>query len=118
VRDGVVPRGRLAEVLREITALASDAGVRVANVFHAGDGNLHPLVLFDGRAPGEAEAARQVAGAIVDLCVAHGGSGSGAAVVGGDDLDTMRRVRRAFDPQRLANPGTAVPALRLCGERR
>jgi glycolate oxidase len=128
VRDGVIPRTRLAEVLHDIGRLASDAGIRVANVFHAGDGNLHPLVLFDGRVPGAAEAAERVSGAILDLCVAHGGSITGEHGVGvdkaaklprmfsADDLDTMRLVRCAFDPRHLANPGKVFPTPRLCGE--
>jgi glycolate oxidase len=115
-------------VLREIADVAAGQGVRVANVFHAGDGNLHPLVLFDDGVEGEAERAEQVSGAIIDLCIAYGGSITGEHGVGmdkskymprmftGDDLDTMQLVRCAFDPAGLANPGKIFPTPRLCGE--
>jgi glycolate oxidase len=128
VQDGVIPRTALPEVLRAIAALSSDSGVRVANVFHAGDGNLHPLVLFDGSVDGEAEAAEKVSGAILDLCLEHGGSITGEHGVGSDkakhmprmftaaDLDTMQLVRCAFDPDGLSNPGKVFPTPRLCGE--
>jgi glycolate oxidase len=128
VQDGVIPRTALPEVLRRIGALASAKGVRVANVFHAGDGNLHPLVLFDDAVPGEAERAEEVSGAIIDLCIEFGGSITGEHGVGMDkakymprmftdaDLDTMQLVRCAFDPAGLANPGKVFPTPRLCGE--
>jgi glycolate oxidase len=129
VQDGVIPRTALPEVLRAIAALSGDdSGVRVANVFHAGDGNLHPLVLFDDRVPGEAERAEEVSGAILDLCIEHGGSITGEHGVGADkakymprmftddDLDTMQMLRCAFDPRGLANPGKVFPTPRLCGE--
>src|SRR6201999_43386 len=77
VQDGVIPRTALPEVLRKIAELSGGSGVRVANVFHAGDGNLHPLVLFDGSVDGEAERAEEVSGAILDLCLEHGGSITG-----------------------------------------
>jgi glycolate oxidase len=129
VQDGVIPRTALPEVLRRIAELSGDTGVRVANVFHAGDGNLHPLVLFDDAVPGQAEAAEKVSGAILDLCIEHGGSITGEHGVGmdkakfmprmftDDDLDTMQMLRCAFDPQRLSNPGKVFPTPRLCGER-
>jgi glycolate oxidase len=129
VQDGVVPRTRLAEVLRRSAELATAADVRVANVFHAGDGNLHPLVLFDERVPGEAERAEIVAAQILRLCIEHGGSITGEHGVGvekvdfmaemfsEDDLAAMARVRRAFDPSGLCNPGKLLPTPRLCGER-
>jgi glycolate oxidase len=128
VQDGVIPRTALPEVLREIAALSESSGVRVANVFHAGDGNLHPLVLFDEAVPGAGEAAEQVSGAILDLCIEHGGSITGEHGVGidkaaymprmysDDDLDTMQLVRCAFDPDGIANPGKVFPTPRLCGE--
>ncbi len=128
VQDGVVPRTALAEVLSEISARADAAGIRVANVFHAGDGNLHPLVLYDAEVPGAYAAAEEVSGAILDLCVAHGGSITGEHGVGVDkaaklprmfsaaDLDTMQLVRCAFDPTGRANPGKVFPTPRLCGE--
>ncbi len=129
VQDGVIPRSKLAVVLAQIEELARAHGVRVANVFHAGDGNLHPLVLFDGAQPGQAERAEKVAGDILDLCLAHGGSITGEHGVGSDkapfmahmftadDLDTMQLVRCALDPDGIANPGKIFPTPRLCGER-
>jgi len=128
VQDGVIPRTALPEVLRRISAISSDKGVRVANVFHAGDGNLHPLVLFDDAVPGESERAEEVSGAILDLCIEHGGSITGEHGVGSDkakymprmfdedDLDTMQLVRCAFDPDSISNPGKVFPTPRLCGE--
>jgi glycolate oxidase len=128
VQDGVIPRTALPEVLRKIGELAANSGVRVANVFHAGDGNLHPLVLFDDSNPGEAEQAEEISGAILDLCISSGGSITGEHGVGSDkakymprmftdvDLDTMQMVRCAFDPNNLSNPGKVFPTPRLCGE--
>lgn len=128
VQDGVIPRTALPEVLRRIAEIADARGVRVANVFHAGDGNLHPLVLFDDSVDGQAEQAEEVSGAILDLCVEHGGSITGEHGVGmdkvtfmprmftEDDLDTMQLLRCAFDPRGLANPGKVFPTPRLCGE--
>ena len=129
VQDGVIPRTALAEVLHQMGELARERGVRVANVFHAGDGNLHPLVLFDESVPGQGEQAEEVSGAILDLCLQHGGSITGEHGVGSDkakhmpkmftedDLDTMQLVRCAFDPAGIANPGKIYPTPRLCGER-
>jgi glycolate oxidase len=129
VQDGVIPRTALPEVLRRIDELAAAHGVRVANVFHAGDGNLHPLVLFDDAIEGQAERAEEASGAIIDLCIEYGGSITGEHGVGADkakymprmftddDLDTMQLVRCAFDPAGLANPGKIFPTPRLCGER-
>jgi glycolate oxidase len=128
VQDGVIPRTALPEALRTIAALAEQAGLRVANVFHAGDGNLHPLVLFDDRVPGQGERAEALSGAILDTCLALGGSITGEHGVGADkaafmpkmftadDLDTMQRLRCAFDPAGLSNPGKIFPTPRLCGE--
>jgi glycolate oxidase len=128
VQDGVIPRTALPEVLHRIGELADDNGVRVANVFHAGDGNLHPLVLFDDAVSGEAERAEEVSAAILDLCIEYGGSITGEHGVGmdkakymprmytADDLDTMQFVRCAFDPRGLSNPGKVFPTPRLCGE--
>jgi glycolate oxidase len=127
VQDGVVPRTALPAVLRAIGAAAGE-GVRVANVFHAGDGNLHPLVLFDAAVPGRQEQAERVSAAILQLCIDHGGSITGEHGVGvdkaqympklfsDDDLDTMQLVRCAFDPDGIANPGKVFPTPRLCGE--
>ena len=128
VQDGVIPRTALPEVLRQIAELAGRHGIRVANVFHAGDGNLHPLVLFDEAVPGEAQRAEEVSSAIIELCLEHGGSITGEHGVGADkavhmpkmfaeaDLDTMQRLRCAFDPAGLCNPGKVFPTPRLCGE--
>jgi glycolate oxidase len=128
VQDGVIPRTVLPEVLRRIAAISDEHGVRVANVFHAGDGNLHPLVLFDESVPGEAERAEEVSGAILDICIEYGGSITGEHGVGvdkskymprmytDDDLDTMQMLRCAFDPRHLSNPGKVFPTPRLCGE--
>jgi len=128
VQDGVVPRTALPATLTRIAELAAEAGLRVANVFHAGDGNLHPLVLYDGGVLGEAERAERLATAIVELCVEQGGSITGEHGVGldkkdsmpkmfsADDLDTMQRLRDVFDPERLCNPGKVFPTPRLCGE--
>ncbi|WP_018655074.1 FAD-linked oxidase C-terminal domain-containing protein [Actinomadura flavalba] len=128
VQDGVIPRTALPEVLASIDALSAASGVRVANVFHAGDGNLHPLVLFDDAVEGAADRAEDVSGKILDLCVEHGGSITGEHGVGVDkarymprmftdtDLDTMQMVRCGFDPAGLCNPGKIFPTPRLCGE--
>ncbi len=129
VQDGVIPRTTLPAVLAEISRMADVVGLRVANVFHAGDGNLHPLVLFDDAVDGQAHDAEQLAGDILDLCVSSGGSITGEHGVGAekkgklgkqftaDDLDTMQLLRCAFDPEGLANPGKVFPTPRLCGER-
>ena len=128
VQDGVVPRTRLPEVLRRIYALGEEQGLRIASVFHAGDGNLHPLVLYDDDVPGEAERAEELATAILDVCIDAGGSITGEHGVGADkvcsmpklfdadDLAVMGRLRGAFDPAGLANPGKVLPTPRLCGE--
>jgi glycolate oxidase len=128
VQDGVIPRTRLAEVLRRIDDLATGYQLRVANVFHAGDGNLHPLVCYDPSREGEAERAEELAGLIVKACVEAGGSITGEHGVGVDkkaympamfsepDLEAFQRLRCAFDPHSLANPGKVMPTPRLCGE--
>ena len=122
VQDGVIPRTALPEVLRrDRRRCPESSGVRVANVFHAGDGNLHPLVLFDDAVEGAGEAAEKVSGAILDLCIEHGGSITGEHGVGmdkakymprmytDDDLDTMQLVRCAFDPRRHLQPRQGLP---------
>ncbi len=128
VQDGVVPRTRLPEVLDRIAGLEREYGLRVGNVFHAGDGNLHPLVLYDRRTPGEAERAKALAEAILEICVDVGGSLTGEHGIGMDkacrmplmfseaDLEAMQRLREAFDPKGLCNPGKVFPTPRLCGE--
>jgi glycolate oxidase len=128
VQDGVIPRTRLSEVLRTIDELAAEYGLQVANVFHAGDGNLHPLVCYDSAREGEPERAEELAGLIVKACVDAGGSITGEHGVGVDkkaympsmfseaDLEAFQRLRCAFDPHGLANPGKVMPTPRLCGE--
>ncbi len=128
VQDSVIPRTRLSEVLQRIEELATEHDLRVANVFHAGDGNLHPLVCYDGGNPGEAERAEELAGLIVKTCVDAGGSITGEHGVGVDkkrympemfdepDLSAFQRLRCAFDPEQRANPGKVMPTPRLCGE--
>ncbi len=128
VQDGVIPRTRLSEVLERIDELAAEYGLQVANVFHAGDGNLHPLVCYDSAREGEAERAEELAGLIVKTCVDAGGSITGEHGVGVDkkaympsmfaepDLEAFQRLRCAFDPHGLANPGKVMPTPRLCGE--
>ena len=122
VQDGVVPRSRLGEALRRIAALAQEHGLRCANVFHAGDGNLHPLILFDASVPGEHERGEALAGRILEMCIEMGGSITGEHGVGLEkrafltpmfgepDVAFMREVRRAFDPAELANPGKMFPS--------
>jgi glycolate oxidase len=128
VQDSVIPRTRMAEVLRKIEELAQEYDLKVANVFHAGDGNLHPLVCYDGAVEGEPERAEELAGLIVKACVDAGGSITGEhgvgvdkkrympSMFGEDDLATFQRLRCAFDPDGLANPGKVMPTPRLCGE--
>ena len=128
VQDGVVPRTKLPEVLRRIAELEGEYGLRVGNVFHAGDGNLHPLVLYDARVGGEPERARALAEAILEACIDAGGSLTGEhgigvdkacsmpLLFGADDLAAMQRLRRGFDPEGLCNPGKVFPTPRLCGE--
>jgi glycolate oxidase len=128
VQDSVIPRTRLAEVLGRIEDLAGEYGFPVANVFHAGDGNLHPLVAYDVRQAGQAERAEELAGRIVLACVEAGGSITGEHGVGVDkkrympamfsdeDLAAFQKLRCAFDPTQRANPGKVMPAPRLCGE--
>ena len=118
----------MSYVLSEIEALSQKSGYRIANVFHAGDGNLHPLILYDNSVPGALEKVEEVGGEILKLCVKVGGSISGEHGVGADkkcympemftptDLETMQSVRQAFNPKGLANPGKIFPTPRTCGE--
>ena len=128
VQDGVVPRTALGDVLGRISDMSAATGIRVANVFHAGDGNLHPLVLYNDASASETSAAEELSGKILDACIEYGGSITGEHGVGVDksrympkmftdeDLDTMQLVRCAFDPASLCNPGKVFPTPRLCGE--
>ena len=121
VQDGVVPRKRLGEALVKIQEFAAEFKLRVANVFHAGDGNLHPLILFDGNKTGELERAEQLAGEILKMCIAMGGSITGEHGVGMEKRDylpdmfdeptiaLMHRLRKAFDPKTISNPGKMFP---------
>jgi glycolate oxidase len=126
--DGTIPRRRLAEVLAGISALSRRHGLGVANVFHAGDGNLHPLVLYDANKPGELERAEAFGADILKLCVAVGGVLTGEHGVGVEKRDLMgamfddtdmahqQRVKCAFDPELLLNPGKVFPVLHRCAE--
>src|SRR3984885_12078427 len=128
-QDGVIPRTKLPVVLERIAEMAAAVGLRVSNVFHAGDGNLHPLVLYDRSIPGQEEIAIDLSMRILYLCVDHGGSITGEHGVGKEkqqamgymysepDLDTMQRVRCSFDPENIANPDKVFPRPRLCGEK-
>ena len=128
VQDGVVPRTQLATVLKEINALSDRYGYKIANVFHAGDGNLHPLILYDNSIPGAFETVEEIGGEILKLCVQAGGSLSGEHGIGADkncympymfneiDLETMAYVRDAINIKGLANPGKVFPTPRSCGE--
>src|SRR4029079_1103014 len=128
VQDGVIPRTKLPDVLERLDELSEEYGMRVANVFHAGDGNVHPLVCYDGRVEGEAERAEELSGLILDACLEAGGAIAGEHGVGIDkkkhmpkmfsepDLDAFQRLRCAFDPAGMANPGKVMPTPRLCCE--
>lgn len=129
VQDGVIPRTALPRVLAEIERMAAAVNLRVANVFHAGDGNLHPLVLYDRAIPGQEELALNLSYRILHLCVDSGGSITGEHGVGKEkqealgymftepDLATMQLVRCAFDPANIANPDKVFPRTRLCADR-
>jgi glycolate oxidase len=128
--DGTIPRSQLAHVLTEIDRLAAGYGLRVANVFHAGDGNLHPLILFDANVPGELGHAEELGGKILELCVAVGGCITGEHGVGLEKLRQMpaqfgaaellqfHAVKAAFDPDGTLNPGKGIPVLKYCQEYR
>jgi glycolate oxidase len=126
--DGTIPRKALADVLIGIGELSKKYGQRVANVFHAGDGNLHPLILYDANIEGELERTEEFGGAICELCLEHGGTITGEHGVGVEKIDQMcvqfppdeltqfHAVKQAFDPKGLLNPGKAVPTLHRCAE--
>ena len=126
--DGTIPRRRLPEVLRRIGELSAEYALPIANVFHAGDGNLHPLIMFDAGKPAELERAEECGSRILELCVAVGGTVTGEHGVGveklgpmctqfsSDELTMFHAVKRAFDPFALLNPGKAVPTLARCAD--
>ncbi|MGU9957585.1 MAG: FAD-linked oxidase C-terminal domain-containing protein [Arenicellales bacterium WSBS_2016_MAG_OTU3] len=126
--DGTIPRNQLGRVLTGISDLANEYGLRVANVFHAGDGNLHPLILYDANNEGEFEKTEALGGKILELCVQVGGTITGEHGVGvekinqmcvqfaADELEQFHKVKAAFDPNGLLNPGKAVPTLSRCAE--
>ena len=126
--DGTIPRGKLPEVLRRIGELAKVYGLRVANVFHAGDGNLHPLVLYDSNVEGDLTKAEELGAEILKLCVEVGGVLSGEHGIGIEkrdlmscmfnnaDLDAQERIKAFFDTGQLLNPGKVYPVLRRCIE--
>jgi glycolate oxidase len=126
--DGTIPRGKLPIVLARVRELSEQFGLRVANVFHAGDGNLHPLILYDANTPGELERAEEFGAEILKLCVDVGGVLTGEHGVGVEKRDLMEtmfsevdlkqqlRVKCAFDPEALLNPGKVFPVLHRCAE--
>jgi glycolate oxidase len=126
--DGTIPRKALPQVLKRIGELSAEYGLQVANVFHAGDGNLHPLILYDANRPGELERTEEFGGRILELCVEVGGTITGEHGVGMEkinqmcvqfaaaELEQFHAVKAAFDPKGLLNPGKAVPTLARCAE--
>lgn len=126
--DGTIPRKRLAEVLNGIAHLSQEYGLRCMNVFHAGDGNLHPLILYDANQPGELERTEEFGGKILEMCIHAGGTITGEHGVGmekinqmcvqfsSEELEMFHAVKAAFDPHGLLNPGKAVPTLHRCAE--
>jgi glycolate oxidase len=126
--DGTIPRRQLPHVLNRMRELSEKHGLRVANVFHAGDGNLHPLILYDANEPGELERAEELGADILRLCVEVGGVLTGEHGVGvekrdlmpvmfnEDDLNQQQRVKCAFDPSQILNPGKVFPKLHRCAE--
>jgi glycolate oxidase len=126
--DGTIPRRHLPAVLAGIGELSAAHGLRVANVFHAGDGNLHPLIMFDAGRPGDIERAERMGAEILELCIAAGGTVTGEHGVGveklgpmcsqfgSEELSAFHAVKRAFDPRGLLNPGKAIPTLARCAD--
>jgi glycolate oxidase len=126
--DGTIPRGRLSEVLERMAGMSAQYGLQVANVFHAGDGNLHPLILYDANQPGELERAEAFGADILKMCVEVGGVLTGEHGVGVEKRDLMpvmfsdvdlahqQRIKCAFDPELRLNPGKVFPQLRRCAE--
>jgi len=128
VQDGVIPRTKLPVILRHIDEIGTRNGFRIGNIFHAGDGNLHPLILFDGRDREQTRRAIATSDEIIKLCIEMGGSITGEHGVGMEkdrlmpllftdaDLEVMRRVRGAFNPDDRLNPGKILPVRKGCGE--
>ena len=128
VQDAVIPRTQLMKILSEIAALSQKHGLRVANVFHAGDGNLHPLILYDDRIEGQLHTAEAMGAEVMQRCIALGGSITGEHGVGlekrdfmplmysPDDLEAMAKLKRAWNPQGLLNPGKIFPTSKSCVE--
>ena len=126
--DGTIPRKELAGVLGRMAQWSAEYDLRVVNVFHAGDGNLHPLILYDANIPGQLERTEELGGRILELCVEVGGTITGEHGVGIEKVDQMcvqfnsaeleqfHAVKHAFDPNELLNPGKAVPTLHRCAE--
>lgn len=126
--DGTIKREHLSEVLEKIAQLSDEYQLKIANVFHAGDGNLHPLILYDANNPGELEKAEELGGKVLELCVAFGGTITGEHGVGiekinqmcvqfnSSELEQFHALKRAFDPDEILNPGKAVPTLHRCAE--
>jgi glycolate oxidase len=126
-QDGVVPRTKIPHIQRRITEIGAKYGVRIVNVFHAGDGNIHPVLLFDERNPDEIGRVLSASGEILDECIAIGGSVTGEHGIGVEkigfmdklftpiDLETMRRVREAFNPDNRLSPGKMLPTAGACG---
>jgi glycolate oxidase len=128
LQDTVVPRSKLPVIIRELVAISRRYGLRIANVFHAGDGNLHPVIFYDEAEPGQLERAKEANEELLRACLALGGSVTGEHGVGVDkaenltlqyapaDLNFMARLRRVFDPNNLMNPGKLLPSHPACGE--
>ncbi|HUF92093.1 MAG TPA: FAD-linked oxidase C-terminal domain-containing protein, partial [Candidatus Limnocylindria bacterium] len=128
LQDAVVPRSKLPQIMREMVALGVEHGLLIANVFHAGDGNLHPLICYDDRKPDELRRAMIINEELLRACIALGGSVTGEHGVGSDkaknlpmqyadaDLNFMYRLRNVYDPDRIMNPGKLLPSHPACGE--
>jgi len=128
VQDGVVPRTKIAPTLRHIGQVSEKYGLTISNIFHAGDGNMHPIILFDGRKPGELDRARAAGDDILRYCIAQGGSITGEHGVGiekkeligeqfsDDSLEMIRRFKTLFDPACRLNPGKVLPTGKGCME--
>jgi len=128
VQDGVIPRSRLTDVLSRIAVISRESGLRIANVFHAGDGNLHPLICYDSRIPGETEKAIQAGSAVLKVCADVGGSITGEHGVGMEKIEEMRflfsdvdlaaqiAIRNVFNPKDLCNAGKLIPKPSRCVE--